>query len=158
MKASGAFKSCSSVCLCMHVCLIDQCSLPAGQSNILGAGHVYSAPEWRLLSAPVTLHVLIHMHLDTVSHRHTHARAHKEPLSNSLLHTPTPSPSGPVEGHAFVSRCQDAGVCSCASRSIRFILSSRGCPFVCGPVSFQPTPISASQEDTGVSVVVQGRE
>lgn len=97
------------------------------------------------------MHVLIHMHSDTISHRR--ARAHKEPLSNS--HTrPCSPPSGPVEGHVFVSRCQDAGVCSFSSRSIRFILFSRGCPFVCGPVSFQPTPISP-QEDASVSAVLQ---
>lgn len=82
----------------------------------------------------------IQFRIDTYAHTRT-----KSLFSNSLTHThtrPRPPPSGPVEGHAFVSRCQDAGVCSCASRSIRFILFSRGCPFVCGPVSFQPTPIS----------------
>lgn len=111
-----------------------------------GAAHVYSAREKRLLSALVTLHVLIHtwipIHIDIDTDTQAHTRTHKEPLLNSYSHMrPRPPPSGQVEGHVFVSRCQDAGVCSCASRSICFIFFSRGCPFVCGPVSFQPTPI-----------------
>lgn len=95
-------------------------------------------------------------------HIDTHARTHSltKRLFRTLTHTHAharPPLSGPVEGHAFVSRCQDAGVCSCASYAIRFILLSRGCPFVCGRVSFQPTPISP-QEDTSVSVVLQAEE
>lgn len=92
---------------------------------------------------------------------HRHTWTHAQRASFELTHTCArarthlhPPLSGPVEGHAFVSRCQDAGVCSCASRSIRFIFFSRGCPFVCGPVSFQPTPISP-REDTSVSVLLQ---
>lgn len=46
-------------------------------------------------------------------------------------------------------------MCSCASCSIRFILFSRGCPFVCGPVTFQPNPIYP-RENASVSVL-QGR-
>lgn len=53
-KATGSFKSqlCASIVLapvCVRayvcVCLIDQCSLQDSQGNILGAAHVYSAPE-----------------------------------------------------------------------------------------------------------------
>lgn len=43
-------------------------------------------------------------------------------------------------------------MCSCASRSIRFILFSRGCPFVCGPVTFQPNPIYP-RKNASVSVL-----
>lgn len=140
---------CASTLLCVLICicarLIDQCSLQASQSNISGAAHVYSAPEKRLLSAPVTLHVLIHTWIQfrIGADRHTCTHAHKEPLLNSHTYTRLrPPSSGLVEGHVFVSRCQDAGVCSGASRSIRFIFFSRGCLFVCGPVSFRLTPVS----------------
>ena len=93
-----------------------------------------------MLSALVTLHVLIHICLVTFSNAHIHSHTRLPSVFRTLLHThPSPPPSGPVEGHAFVSRCQDAGVCSCDSRSSRFILFSRGCTFVCGPVSFRPT-------------------
>lgn len=63
---------------------------------------------------------------------HTCTRAQRGSFELARAHAPLPV-RGPVEGHAFVSRSQDAGVCSCASRSIRFIFFSRGCPFVCGP-------------------------
>lgn len=81
------------LCVCasvyVYVCLIDQYSLQASQGNILGAAHVYSAPEKRLLSALVTLHVLIHtwiqFRIDIETD--THAHMHKEPLLNSHTHT-----------------------------------------------------------------------
>lgn len=77
------------ILLCICACLIDRCSLQASQSNISGAAHVYSAPEKRLLSAPVTLHVLIHTWIQfrTGADRHTCTHAHKEPLLNSRTHT-----------------------------------------------------------------------
>lgn len=83
----------------------------------------------------------IHLRIDMLSHalQKKKKQQNKEPLfepSCTRIHASF-SQSGPGEGHAFVSRCQDAGVCSCASRFTRFILFSRGGPFVCGPVSFQ---------------------
>lgn len=125
----------------MHVpCLIGR-PLHAGQGDITGAAHVYLASEKRLLSASVTLHVRIHTWIPICTDTHTLTRACAQRGSFELARAHAPLPvRGPVEGHAFVSRCQDAGVCSCASRSIRFIFFSRGCPFVCGPVSFHPTP------------------
>lgn len=93
----------------------------------------------------------MHRHTWTHAQRASFELTHPRARTHTHLHPPL---SGPVEGHAFVSRCQDAGVCSCASRSIRFIFFSRGCPFVCGPVSFQPTPISP-REDTSVSVLLR---
>lgn len=93
----------------------------------------------------------------------TRVRAHAQRGSFELARVYALPPRGPVEGHAFVSRCQDAGVCSCASRSVRFIFFSRGCPFVCGPVSFHPTPApspsppppTTTPEDSSGSVVFQ---
>lgn len=107
---------CACVLLCIYACLIDQCSLQASQGNILGAAHVYSAPEKRLLSALVTLHVLIHTWIQfrIGADRHTCTHAHKEPLLNSHTHTPTPSLEWP---------CRRACLCQ--------QMSGRRCVFRC---------------------------
>lgn len=150
-------------CLRARCVLIDP-RLQASRGDITGAARVYLASEKRSLSAPVTLHVLIHTGIPICTDTHVHAQRGSFELAGAHAHArhlPLPPPlRGPVEGHAFVSRCQDAGVCSCASRSVRFIFSSRGCPFVCGPVSFHPTPVSLppptnASEDSSGSVVFQ---
>lgn len=109
---------CARTSACVYVCLIDQCSLRASQGNILGGAHVYSAPEKRLLSALVTLHVLIHTRIQFCID--THGRMHKEPLLNSHTHTrvhthaPTPSPEWPSRR-----------ACLCQQ------MSGRRCVFLC---------------------------
>lgn len=112
LKPCGSTLLCVLQCIC--ACLIDPCSLQASQSNISGAAHVYSAPEKRLLSAPVTLHVLIHTWIQfrKGADSHTCTHTHKESLLNS--HTPTPSLEWPrrraclcqqMSGRRCVFRC-----------------------------------------------------
>lgn len=141
----------------MFVCVLccGVVCLQASQGDITGDARVYLDSEKRSLSASVTLHVRIHTWIPICTDTHVHAQRGSFELAGA-----PPPPRGPVEGHAFVSRCQDAGVCSCASRSVRFISFSRGCPFVCGPVSFHPTPVSLppptnAPEDSSGSVVFQ---
>lgn len=138
---------CSVSCLCapvyLYVCVRWTSVLCRPAKEISWELLVFTRPVNRGCYQPWSrcmfsfTYIRIQFHIDT----HTLTPVHT-PQRGSLEVAPTPSPSGPVEGHIFVSRCQGAGVCSCASRSIRFILISRGCPFVCGPVSFQPTPAS----------------
>lgn len=130
MKATGSFKILrkhSSVpplylrlCASMYVvaCLIDQCSLRASQGDILGAARVYLAPEKRLLSALVTLHVLIHTRIQFCAERCKHTCIHAQRASFELIHThshtSTPSPEWPSRR-----------ACLCQQ------MSGRRCVFLC---------------------------